>query len=180
MTTATTLIPERYLQKIEGRTLAHRGALVHLSGRAKQTVDRYASRDEDFPTPVVARGPQRRAWYEPADLVAYAASIDHHEAGVDSELAEGNANELLEPARAAELIEVKLATFNKYVASSIKAWERGEDAILPVPDEDEPMFAGGKRRRRRWKRSTLIEHQLRRPGMGVGGGRPAKRTTAAA
>lgn len=176
MTTATTRpIPEQYLQVVDGRTLAHRGALVHLTGRSKQTVDRYASSDSDFPVPVVARGPQRRAWYEPADLVDYAASVEHHEAGVDPELASEPSDPLLEPAEAAELMRVKLGTFNRYVAMSTEAWKRGENAtLLPLPDEDEPMFAGGKRRRRRWKKSRIIAHQEQRPGRGVGGGRPAR------
>jgi hypothetical protein len=153
-------IPQEYLLEIDGRTLAHRGALEHLTGRSKQTVDRYFSARTDCPDPVIARGPGRRAWYLPQDLVDFARVVDHHEAEVDPELAQDDLERLLPPAEAAAVIKVAYpGTFNKYVQLSIPFWERGKAGILPIPDEDEAYGAKGVRRRRRWKKRRLIENQ---------------------
>jgi hypothetical protein len=171
-TTAKSTIPQEYVREIDGRVLAHRGALEHLTGRSKQTVDRYFSTRSDCPKPVIARGPGRRAWYEPQHLVDFAAAVAHHEAGVDPEAAT-DPTRLLAPREAAEVIKVAFpGTFNKYIEASLPFWERGENGILPIPDEDEPYGTAGKRRRR-WKTETLVAHQAARPGQGVGGGRPA-------
>jgi predicted DNA-binding transcriptional regulator AlpA len=160
-------IPEAYLREVEGRILAHRGALEELTGLSKKSVDRLAGQP-DFPKPVVARGPQRRAWYDPDDLVDVALAHQPQQVGVDAEAAAGPGNELLTPSQVAELMQLKnVDSVYKYVEQSEAAWRRGEHGYLPMPDEETPR--GTKQIARRWKRSTIIAHQERRPGHG---GRP--------
>ena len=166
--TARPVIPEAYLRQIEGRVLAHRGALEELTGLTKKSIDRLAGQEE-FPKPVVARGPERRGWYDPDDLVDVALAHQSQQVGVDAEAAVGPDDELLTPAQAAELMQLtNVGSFYKYVEQSLPAWARGEHGYVPMPDEETPR--GTKQIARRWKRSTIIAHQARRPGHG---GRPS-------
>jgi hypothetical protein len=171
MTTTTTrpTIPEAYLREVDGRTLAHRGALEELTGLSKKSVDRLASTGA-LPDPVIARGPERRSWYDPEALVDVALAYEPRRLGVDAEAAAaGPKDKLLPPREAAELMQVKYpGTFNRYVQMSEAAWRQGKHGILPLPDEERPR--GTKQVSRRWKKSTIIAHQERRPGHG---GRPA-------
>lgn len=160
-------IPEACLREIEDKTLAHRGALEEITGLSKKSVDRLAGR-EDFPAPVIERGPERRSWYDPDALIDFALSYERHEVGVDAELAAATPrSKLLTPTEAAELMRISPATFRKNVEQSIPAWNRGEDGYLPRPDEEQPR--GTKQVSRRWKAGTIIDHQARRQGHG---GRP--------
>jgi predicted DNA-binding transcriptional regulator AlpA len=160
-------IPEAYLREVEGRILAHRGALEELTGLTKKSINRLAGQP-DFPKPVVARGPERRAWYDPEALVDVALAHEPQQVGVDAEAAAGPGHELLGPRQVAELMQLKnVDSVYKYVEQSIPAWNRGEHGYLPIPDEETPR--GEKLVARRWKRSTIIAHQKRRPGHG---GRP--------
>jgi hypothetical protein len=161
-------IPEQYLREIDGRLLANRGALEELTGLSKASLNRAAG-GADFPQPVVARGPERRSWYEPDDLVDWALAYEPpHELGYDSELAAEFGERLLSPREAAALIQVRFpGTFNRYVQMSEHEWRNGRHGILPILDEEQPR--GTKQVSRRWKTSTLIDHQERRPARG---GRP--------
>jgi predicted DNA-binding transcriptional regulator AlpA len=162
-------IPEAYLRDVDGRILAHRGALEELTGLSKKSVDRLAGQP-GFPEPVIARGPERRSWYDPEALIDVAVAYEPPKVGVDPEAAAaGPADKLLTPREAAELMQIAYpGTFNKYVQISEPSWRRGEAGILPVPDEERPR--GTKQIARRWKKSTIIAHQKRRPGHG---GRPS-------
>lgn len=167
--TARPTIPEAYLKEIEGRTLAHRGALEELTGLSKKSIDRLAGQT-GFPKPVLARGPERRAWYDPEALIDVAIAHQPQPLGVDVQVAaQGHPDDLLPPSLVAELMQLEnVDTVYKYVELSEPAWSRGEHGILPIPDEVQPR--GTKLVSRRWKRSTIIAHQARRPGHG---GRPA-------
>lgn len=165
--TARPTIPEAYLREIDGRMLAHRGALEELTGLSVQSIKRLAA-EPDFPEPIVKRGPERRSWYDPEALIDVAVAYEPHQVGVDAEAAAaGPKSQLLAPREAAVLMCITPGTFDKYVEASKPAWHRGEHGILPMPDEERPR--GTKLVSRRWKRSTIIDHQARRPGHG---GRP--------
>lgn len=84
----------------------------------------------------------------------------------------GDPDELIGVTEFAELLGEDRDTTRRRVRDSVDAWARGQDALLPVPDDSQPHGAGGGGRMRyQWRRARAqaFAAQPRR----TGGGRPA-------
>ncbi|HKS99036.1 MAG TPA: hypothetical protein VJT31_05835, partial [Rugosimonospora sp.] len=76
--------------------------------------------------------------------------------------ASGDPDELIGVTEFAELLGEDRDTTRRRVRDSVEAWARGEDALLPVPDDSEPHGAGGGGRMRyRWRRARAQEFAAR-------------------
>jgi hypothetical protein len=84
----------------------------------------------------------------------------------------GDPDELIGVSEFAQLLGENRDTTRRRVRDSVDAWSRGEDALLPLPDEREPHGAGGGGRMRyRWRRGRA--EQFAAGPRPRGGGRPS-------
>lgn len=163
--------PEHTRQGPGGERQVKREGIAEAADILLRTVKHYAATDPNFPEPVEPAVRGRTTWYPEPAVIDYALLVEaRREAarpGLDPEIAAGDPEELLEPARSAALYQVAYNpdggdTWGSYVEKSKPFWAQGKPGILPVPDVEEPH---GKLVYRRWKLGTLLaHHETHRPG----------------
>lgn len=171
--------PDIPTQVIAGVACTNRPGIARLAGwKPGRSVDVRAGKDPDFPAPVGVPQLGESRWYPLAGdhgVYAYIALLGRRAQDKKPQpIRPGNPDELLRPDDAAHAMHIESPTFRSYVRYSIPYWTGTKTGrpLLPYPDDVQGGPVDGDHVRRRWRRSTLADHQATRPGPGNDAGRP--------
>lgn len=181
---ATTDVDEPHVptRHHHGALCTNRIGIAHLAGwKPGNSVNVRAGSDPDFPHPHGSKI-GRELWYPFAGehgVDAYLVTLAERAAAQKAQpVKDGNPDDLLAGADAADALHIVKATLRSYIRSSLPHWTGDKQGrpILPHPDveEDRNDSPFGPYTYRAWYRSTLAAHQPDRPGRGRGpsSGRP--------
>jgi hypothetical protein len=157
---------------VGNREVTNRAGAREYLGLSANTVTMYFSpagrRRYGTPEPLEEQVEGQDVWA--LDELAAFKQTRQRRPATPAPVAGGDPDELIGVTEFAELLREHRDTTRRRVRDSVDAWERGEDALLPVPDDSEPHGWGG-RMRYRWRRGRAEAFAAQpRP---TGGGRPA-------
>jgi hypothetical protein len=154
---------------INGVRCTNRVGAADYLHRSLETINRVASpkRRSETGWPAAQSGRvDGQEWYALDDLDRFRESYFEAKrragrARVHSADIGDDPDRLISGVEFAELIDVKRATWSRYVAMSLPDWRNNRDGYLPRPDEEHPAPHGIYRF---WKQSRAVTWINRRPG----------------